>query len=105
MLRLVALAAAELPTHGLGHPRACARHPPGLQSRAWAALASRPQHCISGAFRGAASDADLGAFDNPGHIVQGESVVRAIEAVGSVSGRTRTAVAIAGCGELKKGAR
>jgi len=40
-----------------------------------------------------------------GRIAQGESVVRAIEAVGSVSGRTRTPVAIAGCGELKKGAR
>ena len=55
--------------------------------------------------RGATKDADFAAFDNPGRIVAGESVVRAIEAVGSVSGRTRTAVAIAGSGELKKEAR
>ena len=83
-----------------------ARRTSGHRSRAWAALASLgPRSASLGPLSGAVKDADFAAFDNPGRIAQGESVVRAIEAVGSVSGRTRTAVAIAGCGELKKGAR
>jgi hypothetical protein len=103
MLRLVAMAAAELPTFGSGHLVRVGVRTALLWAQEhgplWPLSAPAEPLC------GAAKDADFAAFDNPGRVTQGESVVRAIEAVGSISGRTRTAVAIAGCGELKKGAR